>query len=450
LLHPLVAHVGADGDRSTVTHALLVPLLLTLTGTPGVSPDPEPLTLAQALEELDRQGLTLAQARSRAEEAAGVVRQSAAALLPTLSAGVTLLRNSDEAALTLPLQLGGRSVVIQPDASTTWTAAVRIPLVAPSAWYDLAAARAAARAAGRSSEAVRLTARAGLAQTAHAAAAAEELTAAAARAVANADELVKSAGRRVQAGTAAPLEVTRARAELVRRQSDLAGAHAAVDRGRLAAGVMLGRRTSVRILVPDVEEAPAPELGADAAALVDEGLAHRPELEAHAAQRAAAEAGVRGAWARLAPQLSASASAFASDVPSPTGEKDGWRATLDLTWQLYDGGWRYGRLRQARAQAEGARAALEAQRLAVAREVLDARRDLEVARERLRLARAQAELAADSAASIRRSFEAGVASSLDVLDANDRLFVADSGRAEARARLAQARIALQLALGRER
>lgn len=432
-----------------MTPALLVPMLLTLAGAPGAPLDAEPLTLEQALEELDRQSLTLAQARSRAEEAAGAVRQSAAALLPTLSAGVTLLRNSDEAALTLPPQLGGRTVVIQPDASTTWSAAVRVPLAVPSAWYDLAAARDAARAAGHTSEAVRLTARAGLAQTAHAAAAAEELAAAAARAVTSADELVKSAGRRVQAGTAAPLEVTRARAELVRRQSDLAGARAAVDRARLAAGVMLGRRAPVRILVPDVEEAPSPELATDAAALVDEGLARRPEVDAQEAQRSAAEAGVRGAWARLAPQLSASASVFGSDVPYPTGEKDGWRATLDLTWQLYDGGWRYGRLRQARAQAAGARAALEAQRLAVAREVLDARRELEVARERLRLAHAQADLAGDSAASIRRSFEAGVASSLDVLDANDRLFLADSGLAEARARLAQARLALQLALGRE-
>jgi len=429
--------------------AVLVPLLLTLAGPPE-PPGLDTLPLERALEELDRQSLTLAQARSRAEEAAGVVRQSAAALLPSLSTGVTYLRNSDEAALTLPPQLGGRSVVLQPGESLTWSGGLRVPLVVPSAWYDLAAAREAARAAGRSSDAVRLAARAGLAQTAHAAAAAEEQVAAAERAVATADELVRSAGRRVDAGTAAPLEVTRARAELVRRQSDLAGARAAVARARLAAGVMLGRRTPVRILVPDVEREALPELEAAPDALVEEGLAHRPEIDVQEAQRAAAEAGVRAAWARIAPQVSASATVFASDVPSPAGEKEGWRATVDLTWPLYDGGWRYGRLRQARAQAAGARAALDAQRLSVAREVLDARRDLEVARERLRLAHAQVELATDSAASIRRSFEAGVASSLDVLDANDRLFVADSGRAEARARLAQARLALQLALGRER
>jgi outer membrane protein TolC len=81
-------------------------------------------------------------------------------------------------------------------------------------------------------------------------------------------------------------------------------------------------------------------------------------------------------------------------------------------------------------------------------EVADAERDLAVARERLRLAETQGQLATDAAASAKRSFDAGVASSLDVIDANDRLYQADVGRADARARLAQARVALDRALGR--
>ena len=82
-------------------------------------------------------------------------------------------------------------------------------------------------------------------------------------------------------------------------------------------------------------------------------------------------------------------------------------------------------------------------------EVADATRDLDVARERLRLAETQRGLASDAAASARRSFEAGIASSLDVVDANDRLYQADVGLADGRARLAQAAIALDRALGRE-
>jgi outer membrane protein TolC len=191
----------------------------------------------------------------------------------------------------------------------------------------------------------------------------------------------------------------------------------------------------------------APDAPPDA--LARDALVRRPELAAQRAQVDAAEAGVRSAWARLAPQLSASGSIFASDVAYPTGETEAWRASVDLVWPLYDGGLRYGKRRQAEAQLEGARAAAEAQRLAVIQEVLDGRRDLDVARERLRLAEAQRRLAADAAASARRSFDAGVASRLDVIDANDRLYQADVGLAESRARLAQSGLALERALGRD-
>jgi outer membrane protein TolC len=235
----------------------------------------------------------------------------------------------------------------------------------------------------------------------------------------------------------------------VGRESDLAGARAALDQARLAVGILLGREGPVRALVPEVEGAPNPELSAESDQLVSEALESRPEIAAQRAQENAARAGIRSAWARLAPQLSASASIFSADVPYPTGKKDGWRATLDLTWPLYDGGFRYGKRHQAEAQAAGAQAGLSAQELDVRREVQDTLRDLSLAIERLRLARARLGLAADSAASIRRSFEAGVSSSLDVIDANDRLYLADSGLATARARLAQARLALRLALGRE-
>jgi outer membrane protein TolC len=158
---------------------------------------------------------------------------------------------------------------------------------------------------------------------------------------------------------------------------------------------------------------------------------------------------MRSAWARLLPQLYASGSAFAADVPYVTGKEHGWRATIDLTWVLYDGGFRYGKRREAEAALAGARAAAEAQKLAVVQEALDAARDLAVARERLRLARSQRGFASDAAASAKRSFDAGIASSLDVIDANDRLFQAEIGLADARARLASARVALARALGRE-
>jgi outer membrane protein TolC len=132
----------------------------------------------------------------------------------------------------------------------------------------------------------------------------------------------------------------------------------------------------------------------------------------------------------------------------PTGERRGWRATVDLTWALYDGGARYGKRHQAEAQLAGARAAAQAQRLAVLEELEDASRDLEVSAERLRLAEKQRAVAADAAAIARRGFEAGVTGNADVLEANDQLFQAELLLADARARLGAAVAAHDRAAGR--
>ena len=407
----------------------------------------EEIALGDALAELDRANPGIEQARSRAEEAAAVVGQARAALVPSLSAQASYVRNSEDAVMRLgpPLVAEPRDVVIQPLDALGAAATLRVPLVVPHAWYDVESARGGARAASATADAARRQARAAFAQAAYGARAAEELVVASEHALASAGELARSAERRVKAGTAPTLDALRARTEHVRRESDLARARAELGRARLALGVLLGRGGPVRVAVPDDAPPPA-EAGSEDAAVG--ALARRPEVAARTAQVDAARAQVRSSRARLAPQLSASGSLFAQDVPYPTGEKSGWRASVDLVWPLFDGGLREARRREARAKLGTAEAAAEEQRLAVLQEVADATRDEEVARERLRLAETQRQLAADAAASARRSFEAGVASSLDVIDANDREYAADVALADARARLAQARVALDRAAGR--
>ncbi len=406
------------------------------------------MPLADALAELDRQNLSIEQARRRAEEARAVARQAAAALVPSLSAQGSYVRNSAGAEISVgpnPIFPSGMNVVIQPEEQFSVQGTLRVPLVVPNAWFDAAAARSSALAAGASAEATALAIRTAFAQAAYAATAAEEVVLASERATESAAAHARSAERRAAAGTAPPLDVLKAKTEEVHRESDLARARADLARARLSLGILLGRESPVRVLVP---EPPPDEAPADGAALVAGALSRRPEMKAQQAQLAAADASVRSGWARLAPQLSATGSAFASDVPYPTGDRQGWRATLDVTWPIYDGGLREGRRRQAEAQRAQARAAAEAQRLAVVQDVSDGTREVAVARERLRLAETQRKLASDAAASARRSFEAGIATNLDVIDANDRLYQADVGLADARARLAQARVALDRALGR--
>jgi outer membrane protein TolC len=415
--------------------------------TAGASATPRTLSLDDALAELDRQNLTLVQARSRAEQATATARLSQTALLPTLVASGSYVRNSDEAKMP-PNPVVPSGIVMQPLEAFSAVGTLRVPIIVPSAWFDVAAAREGIRAAEASAGAVRAQLRTGLAQAAYGAVAIDEVVKASERAVATATEHAKSAGRRVKAGMSPPLDSLRAQAELVRRESDLARARADLGRAELALGVLLGRAEQVRVTVPPTPDTLLPTT--DSAALADGALARRPEMLAQRAQVDAARAQLRSAWARFAPQLFATGSIFASDTPYITGKKDGWRVAVELSWPLYDGGVRYAKKQQAEAAIAETNAGSNAQRLAVIQQIEDASRDVSVARERLRLAEAQQKLAADAAASAQRSFDAGVASSLDTLDANDRLYQAEVGLADGRARLAQAVLSLDQAVGRSR
>jgi outer membrane protein TolC len=417
---------------------------------------PKALTLNQALAELDSQSPSLAQARSRVGEARALATQAAVPLVPTVVAAGGYTRNSADARVDFsrisvpgmpPGALPSGPLVIQPLGVWTASGTVRVPLVIPNAWADWAAAQRAADAVAASAESARLQLRASLAQAAWAAAAAEEIVAVSERAVIVAEEHQRSAARSVTAGTEAPLSVLKAETEVVKRQSDLAQARANRERSHLALGVLLGKTEPVRVLLPPVA---AGEIPQQVESLVAEALQGRPELVAQEAQIRAARAQMTAARLRWLPQISGSGTVFAADVPYPTGKKEGWRLTLDALWPLYDGGLASGKRDQAEAASVTAQAAAETQRLSIVQEVQDTRRDVSVAGERLHLAEQQRDLATAAAASAKRTFEAGVASSLDVLDANDKLYQADVAMADARGRLGIARVALDRALGRMR
>jgi outer membrane protein TolC len=441
-------------------NAFFLTVVFLLGASPAGADEVRTLRLDEALRVLESQSFVLAEAKSRIEQARALIGQASSPLLPQVMAAGGYTRNSDEAKLGLKgafapmFQRLGLSlpegipdtVYIQPLGAWTVSASAKVPLVVPSAWADRQAAQRATDAATASLGAVRLGLRAALVQSAWAAAAAEDIVVASERAVGIAQEHRQTSARMHEAGETAALSVLKADTEVVKRQSDLVRARAELERARLAVGILLGKAEPLRVL-----PGPAPDSTAltSSETLVREALARRPEIAVNAAKIGAADAQTLSARLRLLPQLSGSAAVFASDMPYPTGKKDGWRLTIDLTWPLFDGGYRSSKRAQAEAETEGARAVAEAQRLTIAQEVADAVRDLGVARERLRLAEQQAAFAAEAAASAKRTFAAGVAGSLEVLDANDRLYQADVALADARGRLGIADAAVAKAVGRD-
>jgi len=305
------------------------------------------------------------------------------------------------------------------------------------------AAREAVQAANVSTQVARQRLHTALLQALWLGSAAEAFVQVAERGVKTSEEHVQAAERGLRAGTAVQLAVLRAQTNLTRRQKDLAEARSKLEEVRLSTGVLLGIPRPVRVEPPSSE---IPELG-DEEALVAEALRERRELAAQASAERAASLSVDSAWWRLAPTVSASGSVFASDTPLITGEKQGWRASLELTWTAYDGGFRYGKQRQARAVLARTQAERKALELQIAREVRNALREVRLNQEKLALSERERALAQEAARTAQSSFEKGIAGHTEVLDVLDRLYAAEAGEQEARARLANAVTALRTARG---
>lgn len=439
-------------------------LLVALTAATNVAePQVRTMELDAALELLERQNPDLAQIRSRAEEAAATSRLARAAVLPKVQLGGSYIYNNEEAVLSMadlfgnleaainrnlpqPISLSGaglpEDVVIQPKDQFVASGGLRVPIFSGAAHWDWRAANLGADAAHAATAAARATLRATLVKAAWSASAAEGLVRIAAHSVESARAHYHSTARAVAVGVETQVAELRAQTELVHREASLAQARATLDEARLRIGILLGFPEHVRIPMPEV---PPIDRGA---ASVEVALANRPEITAARARVEAAQARRTGARVRWAPTLSASGLGFASTDEYPTGERSGWRATVDLTWNLYDGGAREAARDLADAGAETVEAALRSEELRVAREVEDAARELRVAEEQLRLASQRRALAVRAAEVTERAYSNGQVGAIEVVDALSRSFEAEVGEAQARARLGMANVGLQSALGR--
>ncbi len=423
------------------------------------------LSREEAFRRLEEGNPTLAQARSRAQEARAVTRQAAAALLPTLGATGNYTRNSDEAVLSiaeifsgiedalnqispLPVELDTSALpddtVIQPLQSLTGTVALRVPLFAANAYADVAAASELARAQALSSAGVQAQLRLALLNAAWLAWSAKGYAEAAEKALFNARLHRDVAVRAKAVGTGTALAAQQAEAEVVRWESEGVQARANVARAQLATGILLGEDEPVVIELSP----PSTSSGEPLESVEQEALQNRPELQAQTALTRAALRQRDSAWLRFAPTVTGSFVAFASDTANATGKKSGWRLTFDLTVPLYDGGFRYGKKRQGEAVLSSVRAGLKDQTLQVRQQVRDASRDRVVAEERHRLAETRRALAQAAAESAHRAYQAGLLGPLEARDADQQLFMAEVGAVDALAKWGIAEVSLLRASGK--
>jgi outer membrane protein TolC len=375
------------------------------------------------------------EAQAAGESAAAQAGEALGRALPGVSASAAYTRNQRE------VSFGGLVVTPrdQRDASITLT----VPLVDLAKFAGIAAARRSAEAAAQRREATALEVEAEVVQGYYQLAADLALADAAHKQLEAVRVNLTLASEALKAGTATTLDAERASAEVERQAQQLTAAELAVT---LAARA-LESRTGV---APDVATLPALEddlhRERPLADFIGAG-ASTPVVRAAVASREAAERVATGQRLALLPAIGASATQrFTNATGFTGGYKDVWAAGISASW-VFDTSSVFA-IQARGADAAAARAREDATRLAAADAIHRTWSTIDASLARSRSARAQAQVSAHAAEIARTRYRSGLASQLDLIQAERDAFSAEATRIQSDADLLNARLQLRLAVGR--
>ena len=335
------------------------------------------------------------------------------------------------------------TVVITKKEELDGAVTAQLPLIAPSSYFALSAAKRSQDATEAGYQVSEASILVSVAQAYFAAGGTDELVVARRDAVTVATETFDVAKARVAAELANQVESTRAETALVRAQQDLAEAENTRGAAYRSLATLIGTKEALNVQA--VKELPAEPGALDA--LVNAGQSHRPELAAERANIASAEASTRAnAW-RWSPTLSAFGNVRLQNYTGFSGDKYSWAVGVDLSWVAFDGGVRDAQRHVSEAQRREAEARLELIGDSVSDEVANARGTLETKRKGVGSADRAVALARETLRLVRAQYEAGTAKQLDVLQAQDVLVSAEVGLAQSHFDVALADLQLKRAAG---
>jgi multidrug efflux system outer membrane protein len=359
-------------------------------------------------------------------------------LVPAFSARGVYTRNQYEAAVTLPGT--ATKLVITPLNQLDAYLQLDVPLVDLASYHRYRASSALAASATEQKSATTIDVSRSVARSYYQFLGADALVRSARESIKAAEANLKNVDDRRAAGAATDLDHERAAASVARAEQDLADAE-------------LGSALAGRALETLSGLSPEAAAGFPEDDLHGEGtLANWLSLAATApAQRVAqklgeaAEQNRKAASRALLPTLAGSAQERVTNATGFSAHNSAYTLQLILAWRLD-----YGTVATSDAQS----AALEVQRVRVERTkrgaedaVFEAFRRVEAGVAKSRAATAQANAATRAAALSSDRYAAGVASQLDVTQAQRDAFLAVAAKIQADTDLAFARASLRLAAG---
>lgn len=268
---------------------------------------------------------------------------------------------------------------------------------------------------------------------------------------------LRSAQGFFQVGTQPKSFVTRAEVDVANGRVNVIRAQNAVNLARVALNTAMGIAINTPTEVRDLLS--YQQFAIDRGQLVSEALRNRPEYRQAKAQFDASEASVRQTFRDFFPNLFASGTygiagisggpAFNQRVTNGFVDYGNqWNVGLTLNWNIFDGGNRIARYKEAKANVEASQARLRDTELQIWQNVEQSYLNLGEAEERIGAAQKAVESAGENYQLARGRFDAGVANIIELTDAQLALTQAQSDEAQALSdyRIAIAR--LERALGR--
>jgi outer membrane protein TolC len=360
-------------------------------------------------------------------------------LVPSFSARGVYTRNQYEAAITLPGT--STSVVITPLNQLDAFLQLDVPIIDLASYHRYKAATSLAESSRSQREATTIDVSRSVSRAYYQFLGAASLVESARESIKLSQANLKNVDDRRAAGAATDLDHERAAASLSRAEQDLADAE-------LGAALAARSLETLSGMSPEPAGSSFPEDDLHGEGTLNNWLSlagQTPSQRTAQKLGEAAEQNRKAASRALLPTLSGSAQERITNATGFSGRTSAYTLQLVLAWKLD-----YGTVATSDAQS----AALEVQRVRVERTkrsaedaAFEAYRRVEAGVAKSRSARAQATAATRAATLSQDRYLAGVATQLDVTQAQRDAFLASAAKIQADADLAFARASLRLAAG---
>jgi outer membrane protein TolC len=250
--------------------------------------------------------------------------------------------------------------------------------------------------------------------------------------------------RKQRLGAATGLDVVRAQQDVESARTTLVTGDESLRKSREALGLAVGIPTEVGVprdiqvggLERDATNSCRP------AASVDE----RSDIRAAREKVHVQDRLVTDVWLQFLPTLVAQSQVATTTINTGVVPEPQWNIQGVLSWNIWDGGVRYGNLRSQRAQLDQADLALESQRRQALIQVEQAKRAVTVAEDQLKVADRARALAVQNDVLTQQAYREGQLTSLDLVSAAAARRQADINFALDEFNLVSARVADVLAL----